>query len=196
MSPKAIAVRADILDRLSIHDDEDTLPRGPRGLFYDLRPNGISGNPRGVIYTKHPQTKGRNSIEVDPGYVTDQLALMRRVWDEDTDEWLINEDWISDSRAPRPIEPSAVADAPEAARIVRAYIEGLHLARQAGQSVFLELRCESEDLMPRIARTARRYGVPVCSGSGMDGLKPKKEVAERAAERNPRFRILHNPRGR
>ena len=38
--------------------------------------------------------------------------------------------------------------------------------------------------MPRIARVALPYGVHVYSGSGMDGLKPKKEAAERAAWRD------------
>jgi hypothetical protein len=45
-----------------------------------------------------------------------------------------------------------------------------------------EIRCEAADLMARIARTARPYGVAVYSGGGMDGLKGKKEAAERAAE--------------
>ena len=39
-SPKADAVRADIMDRLKQHEAQDTLPRGPRGLFYDLCPAG------------------------------------------------------------------------------------------------------------------------------------------------------------
>ena len=38
--------------------------------------------------------------------------------------------------------------------------------------------------MPRVARVASPYGVPVYSGSGMDGLKPKKEAAARAARRS------------
>ncbi len=62
-SPKADAVRADIMDRLRQHYEEDTLPRGGRGLFYDLRPYGMPDNPRGVTYAKHPETKGRNSME-------------------------------------------------------------------------------------------------------------------------------------
>ena len=54
-SPKAEAVRADILDRLRQHEAEDTLPRGGNGLFYDLRPHGMLGNSRGVTYTKQPK---------------------------------------------------------------------------------------------------------------------------------------------
>ena len=36
----------DILDRLAQHSREGTLPRSPRGLFYDLRPHGMG---RGLI---------------------------------------------------------------------------------------------------------------------------------------------------
>ena len=43
-SPRADAVRDDILDRLAQHEAEDTLPRRGRGLFYDLRPHGISAS--------------------------------------------------------------------------------------------------------------------------------------------------------
>ena len=63
----------------------------------------------------------------------------------------------------------------DAAEIVARYIANLWLARQAGQPIYLELRCESADLMPRIARVARPYGVTVYSGGGMDGLKPKRK---------------------
>jgi hypothetical protein len=190
-SPKADAVRADIMDRLRQHAREDTLPRGGRGLFYDLRPHGMPGNSRGVTYTKHPKTKGPNSMEANPEYVTDLLSQMRRVWDPDTGEWLVPEDWISDSRMPDPLRPSEVLDANMAASVVANYIAKLWLTRQAGQRVYLELRCESQDLMTRIERVAKPYGVWVYSGSGMDGLKAKKEAAERAAERQVPTLIGH-----
>jgi hypothetical protein len=48
-------IAADVLARYQQHEREDTLPRGPRGIFYDLRPDGM-GN--GVTYrkpdSKHP----------------------------------------------------------------------------------------------------------------------------------------------
>lgn len=182
-SPRADAVKADILDRSRQHEDEDTLPRGGRGIFYDLRPHGMPGNPRGVTYTKHPQVKGKGSMEATPEYVTELLSQMRRVWDPNTGEWLIPEEWIADARAPEPLTPTEASSADSAAHAVVHYLSNLWLARQAGQPVYLELRCEAQDLMPRIARVARPYGVPVYSGSGMDGLKPKKEAAERAARR-------------
>jgi hypothetical protein len=182
-SPKAEAVRADILDRLRQHAAEDTLPRGGRGLFYDLRPHGLPDNPRGVIYLKHPTETGRNSMQASPNYVTDQLAAMRRVWNPVTGEWLVDESWIADSRMPDPLTPTETSKAVDAAHVIASYIRRLWLARQAGQPVYLELRCEAVDLMPRIARVALPYGVHVYSGSGSDGLKPKKEAAERAARR-------------
>jgi hypothetical protein len=189
-SPKADAVAADLLDRLAQHAAEDTLPRGPRGLFYDLRPAGIQGNPRGVIYTKRPQTRGRNSMEATPEYVSDLLSKMRRVWDSQNG-WLVPEDWISDGRAPDPITPNETPNAAFAADAVGRYIADLRLARQAGQPLFLELRCESQDLMARIARVAVPYGVTVPSGSGMDGLKSKKHAAERASAREVPTLIGH-----
>jgi hypothetical protein len=45
--------------------------------------------------------------------------------------------------------------------------------------------------MARVARVALPYGVRVYSGSGMDGLKPKKEAAERAAAREVPTLIGH-----
>ena len=76
-SPKADAVRADILDRLRQHYEEGTPPRGGRGIFYDLRPHGMPGICV-VIDTKHPQIKGKGSMEATPEYVSDLLSRMRR----------------------------------------------------------------------------------------------------------------------
>jgi hypothetical protein len=186
-SPKADAVIADILDRLRLHDKEDTLPRGGNGLFYDLRPHGMAGKSRGVTYIKKTKEQIKaerwGPMEAGGKYVTDLLALMRRVWNPETGEWLVNEEWISDSRAPEPHLPNEITNAKMAAWAIAERIRRLCLARQAGQPVYLELRCEAEDLMPRIARIALPYGVHVYSGSGSDGLKPKKEAAERAAWR-------------
>jgi hypothetical protein len=125
-----------------------------------------------------------------PRYVTDLLALMRRVWSE-TAGWLVIEDWISDGRMPDPIQPNEEPNAESASNWIHAYLRKVHLSRQAGQSVYLELRCEAQDLMPRVARVALGYGVSVYSGSGMDGLKAKKEAAERAAKRDVPTRIGH-----
>ena len=41
-SPKADGVRADLLERLRQHYQDDILPRGGRGIFYDLRRHGIA----------------------------------------------------------------------------------------------------------------------------------------------------------
>ena len=116
-------------------------------------------------------------MQATPEYVTDLLSKMRRVFNPGTEEWLVNEEWISDSRAPDPLGPNETEDAEMEAWAIAGSIERLWLARQAGQPVYLELRCEAEDLMQRIARVALPYGVHVYSGSGADGLKPKKEAA-------------------
>jgi hypothetical protein len=183
-SPKARAVQADIIERLLQHEREGTLPRSPRGLFYDLRPNGMPDNPRGCIYMKRLTDKRRSNMQVQPSFVTNELLEMRRVYNPETGEFLIDEDWIADARAPNPLGPSEVDDADEAAQNVVRYLTHLYLARQAGQPVYLELCCEAEGLMMRLRRVALPYGVWVYSGSGFDGLKAKKAAAERAAGRD------------
>ena len=91
-SPKADAVREDILDRPAQHQREGTLPRGGYGLFYYLRPHGIAGNPRGITYIKETdrqiRDEGWGEMEAGGKYVTDLLKLMRRVWNPETREWL------------------------------------------------------------------------------------------------------------
>jgi hypothetical protein len=190
-SPKADAVYADILDRLRQHHDEDTLPRGGNGIFYDLRPVGMPSNPRGVTYIKKKKGEKYGPMEAGGDYVQDRLALMRQVWNPETEEWLIDEDWISDSRAPEPLAPNEITDPELEATAIAAEIEALVNRRQAGQKVYLEIRCEAADLMPRIARVALPYGVHVYSGGGYDGLKPKKEAAARAAWRDVPTKIAH-----
>ena len=108
---------------------------------------------------------------------------MRRVFDPDIEEWLIPESWISDARGPDPSSPFEFDDAQDAARSLVNLLGDMWLARQAGQEVYLEIRCEAADLIARVARVAKPYGVPVYSGGGMDGLKVKKEAARRAAQR-------------
>ena len=48
-SAKRQNVLADVLDRYRQHRREGTLPRGGRGIFYDLRPRGFG---RGIAYVK------------------------------------------------------------------------------------------------------------------------------------------------
>jgi hypothetical protein len=103
----------------------------------------------------------------------------------------VPEHWIADSRTPDPDEPFEFADAAAAADYVNSILGEMWLVRQAGQPVYLELRCESQDLVPRVARIARPYGVPVYSGSGADALKPKKDAAKRAASRDVPTLIGH-----
>ena len=190
-SPKADAVRPDILDRLRQHYEEDTLPRGGRGLFYDLRPLGMPGNPRGVIYTRHPQIKGKGNMQATPEYVSDLLSRMRRVWDPIPACGSYARIGWQTPDAPHPSSPGAETPNAAAARAVRACIRDLQLAGASRTTLHLEIRCEAADLSPRIARAGAAYGVHVHSGGGMDGLKPKKEAAERAAQREVRTLIGH-----
>lgn len=177
-STVARAVRADLIDRLNQHSREGTLPRGPRGLFYDLRPEGNPGHPRGVHYRKQGDTK--NGVAT-PKYVQEQLEELRRVLVDG--EPMIPEDWISDGRVPDPVEPYELADGDAFGEQITALIEASQLQRQDGQPVHLEVWCEAADLMPRVARICGDRGITVFSGSGTDGLKAQKAVADRAARR-------------
>jgi hypothetical protein len=139
-SPTAQAVYADILDRFRQHEQEGTLPRGGRGIFYDLRPSGMAGNPRGLTYRKRTEAdKGLNFAKdgiVTPEYVTERLAELRKLLVDDKP--VIPEEWISDGRMPAPVAPYEFADADEFADQVEAAIDAARLHRQAGQPVYLQ----------------------------------------------------------
>ena len=182
-------ILADLVARYEQHHEEDTLPRGPRGIFYDLRPNGM-GN--GVTYRKpdseHPirgklGVPGFGPMEAHPEAVREVLVLARRAG-------IIPEHWVADARAPAVIEgffyESARDYAESAIRTIHSYMAGEDFAldQQRGQPVYIEVLCEAEDLQPRLARVALEgHGVPVYSGAGYDGLKGKRAFAERALER-------------
>jgi len=176
----------DILERLQQHQREDTLPRSPRGLFYDLRPHGMG---HGLTYVKQPRMEpvpgsaGKrrrvDPTETAPVHVQEMLANLRRAG-------IVPEGWIEDTRAPRPDVPyyneeTAETEAEYLADQVRA--PRITYSPQRGQAVFLELVVEAAGLMGRCARIAGPYGVPVYSGGGFDGLKGKRAFAERAADR-------------
>ena len=174
---------ADILQRLQQHSREDTLPRSPRGLFYDLRPNGM-GN--GLTYTKQPRmVRAGNSnrradpTEIGPVQVQEMLVKMRRAG-------MVPEDWIEDTRAPEPDSPyysNATAEDRVESLVRQIRNPLITWDPQIGQDCYIELAVEAAGLVGRIARIARPYGVPVYSGGGFDGLKGKRGVAERAASR-------------
>jgi hypothetical protein len=92
-------ILADLIDRYRQHGREVTLPRGGRGIFYDLRPGGM-GN--GVTYrkpdSKHPikatgDLPGFGAMEAHPDAVQEVLVHARRAG-------LIPEQWVADTRAP------------------------------------------------------------------------------------------------
>jgi len=192
------ALLADITARLAQHAREDTLPRSPRGLFYDLRPAGM-GN--GLSYVKQPAMwcirgghvidgEGRCRIhggssrrvdetQVSPVHVQETLVLARRAG-------LVDEDWIEDTRAPDPDVPyysNATAESRAESLIRQIRNPLITWDPQIGQEFYLEVLVEAAGLIGRTSRVAGGYGVPVYSGGGFDGLKGKRAFAERAAGR-------------
>jgi hypothetical protein len=171
------ALLADIVARYQKHYDEDTLPRGGRGIFYDLRPAG-RGN--GVTYTKPTKdypVKDFGPMEASPDAVQEVLALARRAG-------MMPESWVADAHAPTPITQTIYADADDFASTVAEAAEEFLLDAQRDQDLYIEVWCEAEGLAPRLARIALPYGVHVYSGGGYDGLKGKRSFAARAADRD------------
>jgi hypothetical protein len=187
-APRQAGILADLIARYAQHEAEGTLPRGGRGIFYDLRPNGM-GN--GVTYRKpdsaHPLS-GFGKMEAHPAAVQEVLVMARRAG-------LIRESWVADTRAPAPILQSYDEDAASVVESIAYWAQnaaaGFHLDPQGGQERYVELWCEAEDLAPRIARVSESWGVPVYSGGGFDGLKGKRAVADRAAGRAMPSLVLH-----
>jgi len=187
-SPRAKGILLDLIARYRQHRDEGTLPRGGRGIFYDLRPNGMG---HGVTYRKpdsaHPLS-GFGPMEAHPAAVQEVLVMARRAG-------IIPEAWVADTRAPSPIITQFDTDADSEAASIASWVEdaasSFHLDPQSGQPRHIELWCEAEDLAPRIARIAEPWGVPVYSGGGFDGLKGKRAVAARAARRDVPTLVLH-----
>jgi hypothetical protein len=187
-------ILADLVARYRQHEADDTLPRGPRGIFYDLRPHGM-GN--GVTYRKpdsaHPikansGMPGYGPMEAHPEAVREVLVLARRAG-------IVPESWVADGRAPSALMPYLDDSAEEVAAHIASQVmhaaEHFHLDPQRGQPVYVEVLCEAADLMPRLARVAEPYGVPVYSGGGFDGLKGKRAFADRALARGNTTVVLH-----
>jgi hypothetical protein len=192
--PRQAGILADLEARYRQHYEEDTLPRGGRGMFYDLRPGGI-GN--GVTYRKpdsdHPikatdGLPGFAPMEAHPAAVQEVLVLARRAG-------IIPERWVADARAPDASVPYFDKSAQEVAESIArqvAYVEeSFELDPQRFQPIYIECLCEAEDLIPRLARVAGGEGVPVYSGAGFDGLKGKRAFAQRAMKRDVPTVVLH-----
>ena len=200
-----IALLADVLDRMTQHQADGTVPRSPRGLFYDLRPSGFG---RGITYTKYPakrcvrgdhlvpagakncplhrlpsgkpgQLRKANLMDASPADVQEILTHARRAGK-------VNENDIEDTRAPLPSVPqyddeTAETIAAQLADMVRN--PSLYYSPQENQPVYLEVHAEAAGLIGRLERVAHEYGVPVYSGGGYDGIKAKRLLAQRAAHR-------------
>jgi hypothetical protein len=187
-APRQAGILRDLVARYQQHQREGTLPRGGRGIFYDLRPNGM-GN--GVTYRKpdsaHPLS-GFGPMEAHPAAVQEVLVMARRAG-------IIPEGWVADTRAPTPLvqryQEDADAEAASIAYWVGNSAASFGMDPQAYQPRYIELWSEADDLAPRIERISRPYGVPVYSGGGFDGLKGKRAVADRAAGRDVPTLILH-----
>ncbi len=185
---RQIAICADVLARYRQHEKAGTLPRGPRGIFYDLRPGGM-GN--GATYRKdtkqHPVTKevdGKRirlfgEMEVHPAAVQEVVVLMRR-------RGMLRESWVADGRAVPPQVPDYDEDADQVARTAAYVVRNstVDLDPQRFQPVFVEVQCEAADLTERLYRISEPLGVPVYPSSGQGGLKGKREMGERAAARD------------
>jgi hypothetical protein len=182
------AVLADLIAAYEAHRAAGTLPRGPRGIFYDLRPNGHG---HGMTYYKidaaHP-AKSFGPMEAHEEIVRETLLKARRAG-------IIPEYWVADGRAQSPIgnyyDESAAECVGATVGLVRRAEENFELDPQRGQPIYVEVLCEAADLAPRLARVANPYGVTVYMGSGFDGLKAKRAMGERAAERDRPTVVLH-----
>lgn len=184
-------ILADLIARYEQHHAEGTLPRGPNGIFYDLRPNGM-GN--GISYSKATVERPARAFgptEAHKASVQEVLALARRAG-------IVPERWVADTRAPDALGGGGYDESAEdyvnyATREVARYLrgEGFELDPQRGQPVYIEVLCEASDLQPRLARVAEDYGVLVYSGAGFDGIKGKRAFAERALEREVATVVLN-----
>lgn len=182
-SPRQKAILEDVLDMFAQHQRDGTLAGGrpSRGIFYDLRPNGFG---RGVRYFKRAVGQKLGPMDADPETVQEVMLLMRRAL-------ILREDWVTDERAPDPLGPWQVSVAADAISRIEQLVERVRLNRQDGQDWFIEIWCESAGLGPRLAVVSDPYGVLVYPAGGFDGLKPKRQAAERVAQRAMPTLALH-----
>lgn len=182
------AVVEDLKAMLARNEADDVLPSSPRNLFYQLRPSGLG---HGVTYRKVPSVKrykeehGGRTPEQDmvatPDTVQEALLAMRRAGQ-------VDEDWIADLRAPKPINPYVPAqtedDDPRVnARVAARILDEPDVGRDYPHPLFVEGWCEAEGLGPRIATIADPWDVPVYPSKGFEGYKSKQAAGQRVAER-------------
>jgi hypothetical protein len=187
--PRQPLLIADLVDLYRQHDESRAYPggRGPRGAFYDLRPEG----PSGIRYVKtkdlpidpatgRPYLAGVNpdgTIYADQVAVGEALTYARRAG-------LIPERLIADTRtgSQHTLYWDTDADNEVDTRIWRLLrAPDLQLNPQQFEDTRVELWVEAQDFAARAAQLVRPFGVEVYSGSGSTSLKLVRDTAQRLA---------------
>ena len=132
-----------LLERIKIHQDEDTIPTNGRFLFYELEQ-------RGVVTKDAPPGQKRTPRQ----NLTDALTRLREIG-------LVPWWWIIDERR----DYTANAAAPSVAEYVADSVQYASLDRWAGKPPPLIL-CESEGVYGVLLRTAALYACPITFTSG------------------------------
>lgn len=196
--PRQPLLIADLVDLYRRHELSGAYPagRGPRGAFYDLRPQG----PSGIRYVKtkdlpiDPAT-GRaylagvnpdGTIYADQVAVGEALTYARRAG-------LIPERMVADTRtgSQHTLYFDTGADDEVDSRIwnlTRA--PNLHLNPQEFEDTRVELWVEAQDFAARAAELVRPFGVEVYSGSGSTSLKLVRDTAQRLARHSVPTTVL------
>jgi hypothetical protein len=74
---------------------------------------------------------------------------------------------------------------------MRAWARGYRIDRSTGQPTLLIVRCETNGMVPQLARVADPYGVKVTSSGGFDSLTEKHALAVEISEAGRPVEVLH-----
>lgn len=69
--------------------------------------------------------------------------------------------------------------------------DGYRLDRQAGQERYVELWAETAGMAPQLARVTDPFSVPIWTGGGQTSVTARRQIADRALERDVPTLILH-----
>ena len=145
-----------LLERLKIHEGEDTIPTNGRFLFYELEQ-------RGVVTKDAPPGQKRTPRQD----LTDALTRLRELG-------LVPWEWIIDERR----DYTAFATAPSVAEYVADSVQYASLDRWPGKPPPLII-CESEGVYGVLYNLAARYACPITFTSGQVRAHLINEVAPR-----------------
>jgi hypothetical protein len=73
----------------------------------------------------------------------------------------------------------------------RGRIESYRVDRQDGQAQYIELWAETAGMAPQLTRVADGFSVPVWTGGGQTSVTARRQIADRALERDVPTLILH-----